>query len=266
MTVADAVTPQFQIARIFKRMFGAIVDNIGTFALLSLMPGLAAAALKWGQNRIKPPALFMSPPGYEIFALIIGALTIYLLSWFLLQAAVAHGVIASLGGKRGTVGACLTTGLKRFLPLLLIGLISMVAILAAALLLVVPGIIVAVMWLVAAPVCVVEHASVGESFSRSRELTKGYRWPIFGACLLYFIPVFFLLIAIDILVGGDMFPMSEADVLSAEGLVLATRMAGEAIGTMITWTVLSTLIASIYYELRQIKEGIGPEALASVFD
>jgi hypothetical protein len=25
-------------------------------------------------------------------------------------------------------------------------------------------------------------------------------------------------------------------------------------------------IASIYYELRVIKEGIGPEALASVFD
>jgi hypothetical protein len=28
----------------------------------------------------------------------------------------------------------------------------------------------------------------------------------------------------------------------------------------------SAFSASVYYELREIKEGIGPEALASVFD
>jgi len=30
--------------------------------------------------------------------------------------------------------------------------------------------------------------------------------------------------------------------------------------------IASAGVASIYYELRSIKEGIGPEALASVFD
>jgi hypothetical protein len=35
---------------------------------------------------------------------------------------------------------------------------------------------------------------------------------------------------------------------------------------MINSIFLSTLVASVYYELRQLKEGIGPEALASVFD
>jgi hypothetical protein len=40
---------------------------------------------------------------------------------------------------------------------------------------------------------------------------------------------------------------------------------------MLVITVASTLIsytglAVIYYELRRLKEGVGPEALASIFD
>jgi hypothetical protein len=46
--------------------------------------------------------------------------------------------------------------------------------------------------------------------------------------------------------------------------MLATSI--DVIGTMITSIIGSTFVAAIYYELRQIKEGIGPEALASVFD
>ena len=37
-------------------------------------------------------------------------------------------------------------------------------------------------------------------------------------------------------------------------------------GTIVSAVVLSTLIASIYHELRLIKEGVGPDALAAIFD
>jgi hypothetical protein len=39
-----------------------------------------------------------------------------------------------------------------------------------------------------------------------------------------------------------------------------------ALAQMINAILSAAGTASIYYELRQIKEGIGPEALASVFD
>ena len=51
----------------------------------------------------------------------------------------------------------------------------------AAILLVIPGIIVWCIYAVAIPVCVVERRGVSASLKRSSFLTRGNRWRIFGA-------------------------------------------------------------------------------------
>ena len=53
MAVADAVTPQFQMARVIRRIFSVIPNNIVSFALLSLLPGLSSATIEWAQSQIR---------------------------------------------------------------------------------------------------------------------------------------------------------------------------------------------------------------------
>jgi len=46
----------------------------------------------------------------------------------------------------------------------------------------------------------------------------------------------------------------------------AVSLMAESVGRLIASVILSVGTASIYYELRSNKEGIGPEQLAAVFD
>lgn len=50
-------------------------------------------------------------------------------------------------------------------------------------LLIVPGLILLTIWAVIAPAIVIEKRGAIEAFGRSRELVKGYGWPVFGVVL-----------------------------------------------------------------------------------
>ncbi len=52
-------------------------------------------------------------------------------------------------------------------------------------LLVVPGIIVALMWSFVTPVLVVERTGLIDTFQRSRDLTRGHRWALLGLIVVY---------------------------------------------------------------------------------
>jgi hypothetical protein len=116
------------------------------------------------------------------------------------------------------------------------------------------------MWSVVGPACVVEHTGVFGAFSRSRELTLGYRWPIFGLYVAFFVLLIIVSAAFGVLVGIGALAGSPAISLPI------VEIGSSTVSTMITSIIGSTFAAAIYYELRQLKEGIGPEALASVFD
>jgi hypothetical protein len=122
-------------------------------------------------------------------------------------------------------------------------------------------------WLVAGPCQVVEKTGVFGAFSRSAALTKNNRWRILGLLLLYFIVYMVIQQVLMNLVGAGMSARMAA--AQSGNPFAATTPAYWAV--MAVLTVVNTLItyvglAVIYYELRRVKEGVGPEALASVFD
>lgn len=59
-------------------------------------------------------------------------------------------------------------------------LVTSFAVLGGLLLFVIPGICLAVMWSVCVPVIVIERAGPLAALGRSRELTRGYGWGVFG--------------------------------------------------------------------------------------
>jgi uncharacterized membrane protein len=128
------------------------------------------------------------------------------------------------------------------------------------LLLVIPGIILALRWAVAVPACVVENKGPLQSMSRSAELTKGHRWKIFGLWVLLTIAAIVILII--------------AGVLAGLGVIVAPEGLGRVLIAGIISLILTAIVTAysyvlnsmIYHDLRIAKEGVGTEEIAAVFD
>jgi len=115
------------------------------------------------------------------------------------------------------------------------------------------------MWSVVVPVRMVENTGITETFGRSRALTKGYRGKIFLLVLMYLVIAIAIGFATRPLFGVSMLAKTLTEfnpvylvVDWAERVVLA---AITAVG-----------VASVYYELRLVKEGIGAQQMAAAFD
>src|SRR5262249_45221083 len=103
------------------------------------------------------------------------------------QAIVLYGAFQDMRGRQVSLSESLQVGLNRFWAI--IGLALLVTLLGmfAALALIFPVFILMTMWFVAAPICVVERLGPTRWMKRSRELTKGPRWKIFGLMALLFL-------------------------------------------------------------------------------
>ena len=155
-------------------------------------------------------------------------------------------------GREVSLAESLQVGLGRFLPIL--GMAFLVSLLAglAILAFIVPGLMLATMWFVAAPACVVEKLGPWASMRRSRELTKGHRWKIFG------------LMIVLLLINGVAGSTITAALTAMGGSPLAmigSVLWGGAFGAFSAIAVVVT-----YHDLRAAKEGIDIDQIAAVFD
>ncbi len=254
MTAAAVAGSRFDLGRVVRRTFAVIGRNFVVFALLSLIvAGIPEAIVRFFSLSAGAGATFDVRSGVAIGGLIS------LLASCVLQAALIHGTIADLNGRKAVFGDCLSTGLRFLLPVVGVSFLTGLAVGLGFLLLIVPGIMMALAWCVNVPVVVVERRGITSTFSRSAELTRGSRWPILGLFVVY------ILIA---------WAADTLGVLITHGFDLATLASGFNPAEWVILTLLQVAqsmlgaagIASIYYELRSTKEGVGPETLAAVFD
>jgi hypothetical protein len=254
MTVAEGVSPRFEIGRVASRTFGVIGRNLVVFlSLATLLAGVPQAIVGY----FTLTAVFGSG-GASAFLISGCAALIGFVAMGVLQAALIHGSVADLNGRKANLSDCLSTGLRFFLPVIGVSILTGLGIAVGFVLLIVPGVLLALAWCVNVPVVVVERKDVFAAFGRSADLTRNHR----GAILV-------LVIAYALVAGI----LQQVTLAVTGGFSLATLGSFNAT----QWVVLTVLqvaesligaagIAAIYYELRSIKEGIGPEALASVFD
>jgi uncharacterized membrane protein len=181
----------------------------------------------------------------------LAMLVLMLVLNMLSSAVILHGAFQDMRNRPVSLAESLKVGLRRFLPLM--GLAFLVALLMVIglIFLIIPGLFLYTIWFVSVAACVVERTGAWASMRRSRELTKGHRWKVFGIVLL--------LILLSLLN-----PLLQLVLTAAGGETLATI--GTAIWTAIGASFSSVIIAVTYYELRAAKEGIDIEQIASVFD
>ena len=112
-------------------------------------------------------------------------------------------------------------------------------------LLVVPGCILLTIWAVIAPAIVIEKRDVMASFGRSRELVRGFGWPVFGtvivATLITAIASVILLTIAEAIAGGPIL-----------------RIVFGALASTLTAPVGGLVAAVLYYRLLELKGESAP--------
>ena len=162
-------------------------------------------------------------------------------------------------GRDVIIGDAIGRAFSRFLSLLGISILVGLGVAIGFMLLIVPGIILALRWAVAVPACVVENKGPLESMRRSAELTKGHRWKIFGVWVLIAIVAIIILIMVGVFAGLG------AVVAQGLGRVLIAGVISLILTAIVT-AELYVLNAMIYHDLRVAKEGVDTEQIAAVFD
>jgi len=245
----------FSNSRVVSRAFAAIGSNLPLYFGLSLiLSGIPAFLMEWWQfglrteDQQQAAAQYLSSGFWLQF---LAAMAVTIMTSAILQAAITRATATHLAGSKPSLVRCLETGLRLFVPMIVIGLIVGVCVGIATIFLIVPGVILWLYWSMALPAYVQERIGMFASFGRSAELTEGNRGNIFVIMLVLVIGM----TVIDWIIGR-MFGAADSQPIDAlvQGLFATFNS-----------VVSLTIIASIYVELRNVKDGVLPNELAEIF-
>lgn len=249
---------KLEIGRVFSTTFAVVGRNLKAFGLiifaLTILPSLlievVRTTLKTGSSVTNGYMLLMG-----VFGLIAAVITA------LQQGALIHLTIADLSGRTASVREGLTRGVRTMLPLVFIAILYFLGAGIGFLLIIVPGIVLALIWCVAGPAYVIEDQGIWAAFRRSGTLTKGSRWRLLGLFLILGI-IFYAIEfgAIGLFGGFATIAKAQRD-LSSIPFLMTSTLINAAIGL-----IASPGHAVLYSELRRIKDGVGAGDLAAVFD
>jgi hypothetical protein len=134
-------------------------------------------------------------------------------------------------------------------PLLGAGILYGLGVGAGIVLLVVPGLYLATVWAVVAPVIVVERRSVFDAFGRSRQLVRGEGWQVFKVIVTAFLLAAF----------ASLFFTELAELIASGPLV---RIVFAALAATLTAPITALVASVLYFRLLSNKE----EAVEAVPD
>lgn len=245
------------LARTFGVIGAAPVRFFGISFLFSALPYMLleiAGAVNFSNMAAAPD---ITP------VLIVGAGVAIL--WLLLYA-VAETVLIQLGialaeGRSVSRTESIGAGLRLFLPVAGISILFWLGVWAGSILLVVPGLMLATAWSVAAPALIEERTGILSAFGRSAALTKGARWRIFGLAALVLVIYMVAAAALGI---ADVAVNGVTAVAAREDASLLSTILSAALQTVFVaiWTALQ---AALYVELRDWKDGPTGGRLAEIF-
>jgi hypothetical protein len=248
MSTTSVSPGSFRVGSVLSRPFGLLSRHFGLFVLVAAV--MKIVNLEPILRPFIARATGVSLASSATITLALGVLLPLFLAP-LTQPVLYHAAFQDMLGRPVRFGDSLRIALRGYFPVLFTSLAYSIAIGLGTVLLIVPGIIIGVMWCVCIPACVVERLGSSDSLRRSRYLTKGHRWQIFG--------IFLLVVVIAIVVG----------VLQ----VLFVAMLGLQLGVLVEF-VLQAILAAYgslvlvvtYHDLRVAREGVDTDRIVAVFD
>lgn len=138
-----------------------------------------------------------------------------------------------------SVGDLLGSVSGKIVSLILLSIVLWILLAIGYMLLIIPGIILTLMWIVAVPAMVAEDIGVFDSMSRSSDLTRNNRMRILGIGILLIVAYVAVLVAIGLLVA----------ITPILGMVVGIAL------MVIVYPWASIVITVLYFRLRELKEG-----------
>lgn len=266
MATSEAIGASRQVSggRVFERVFATIRHNPGPTVGLAFLFGAVPGLLTTYMMRQLQSPVIVGDPNFSMtsfYALSLLSFVVGLVISALTQAALTRATVAESEGRKASFGESIAAGMAVLLPLVGLSILLAIGVATGFMLLIVPGIILYCMWVVAVPALVEERRGVFGSFGRSRDLTDGAKWKVFGILLVVLV-VYWLASAVS-----GMFMMSSMDLTNPQaafqmptGFIIVSLIVGTLINLF--WGLVQ---ASLYVELRDWKDGPATAQLEQVF-
>lgn len=248
------------------RVFGRSVDVIRANPLATFGTSFALMALpQLLLQQIGVGAALFQNFRQGLYAAALGYVLVVGLLWLIASGALVQATVAHDEGRPADPVDMVRTGILRCLPLVAVYLVMTLGVWFGMLLFFVPGIMLGVMWSVALPAIIAERPGVFGALSRSRALTKGARWQVFGILLLAV--VIYLLVSMTVGVATvasyGSFAAITTQVVPPTPSLFGQLL--QSLVTTVTITWLTTVGASLFIELRHWKDGPDADQVADIF-
>jgi hypothetical protein len=253
----------FDNSRVVSRATGAIGANplvyLGLALILAGVPGYLSGWWQFDlQSAIDPENPRSAFARYFTTDFWLNACAMWgvaLICGAILAAALTRATATHLAGRTPSFVQSLETGLALIVPMAVLSLIIGIGVFIGLALLIVPGVILWLYWSVALQARVQERIGTFDAFRRSAELTSGHRGNIF---------LIFLAIMIGLIVFGWGTRMILGGLLGTSHSQPMFALV-ESLMAVVSNMVILTVQASVYVELRTLKDGVAPNELAAIF-
>lgn len=250
------------------RAVGARFPQFLAIAVLVMLPAIATnvAATEWmqaAQERLQAGTESQVDIGMIAVLAGFGNILLQTALQFLAHAALMFGAIEYMAGRRATVVESLAGGFASIGSVLALAFLNTLAIGAATLACLIPGIIVTCVLFASVPAAVTERLGPIDAMQRSADLTHGHRLTIFLALLVLGL-VWFTFACF----GG-------IGLVAANGIAdpahpsLGARVAQYAFSWVLTIfvTIFQAALAAVFYaRVRGVRDGVDADAIAKVFE
>ena len=240
------------ISETFSLFFGNFAFFFGVVAIPFLVINIAI--------QLTLPSLADVNDVGSIWMVSLGSSAFVMLGYIFLQGVIVRCAVALKTGQGQQLNLAIAATLKGFLPILLLGIASALLIGLGFIMLVIPGLYIAAILYVYIPSIVFEGRGF-DAFSRSSDLTSGYRWAIIG-----------LMIGVGILVwlvsfiAGLIFVFIPGVGYGDYGATNILGAVMEAVLQGITLPLSMIAAGLVFVRLREIKEGGVAEDLVRIFE
>lgn len=232
---------KLRIGRVWALAAAVIRANLALMLLIAMPLALLHSGTGLGL-RIAMPVY-----GAQLLGALVSAVT-----GGMITAVAALAAVANVEGRRAPLGVIVSNAAYRAPGVIGTGLLYNLGVGAAGLLFVVPGIILAVRWMVATPASAVEGLGAQSALGRAGTLGEGNRLAMLAIGAIDLL----LLIVPSVVLG--------AGLAARHGQPDATAWLGVALTAPAT-VLIKVVVAALYVELVRLKEGARPGYLAEVF-
>lgn len=244
--------------RVYSRSLLPCMPLIIVGAVLMAIPSLMMSGVQQQAAAGNPFAAL------EVFRSPRVSLTVLVVMLFYI--AIYGGLVAQIDaiarGERLKVGAALGLGLQRLPTMFGVGILFGLMVGIGFLLLIIPGIYVAVVFMLSSFLPVIERKGVVESLSTSARLIRGNWWRSFGIMLVALAIMYVLILVVGIIAGVVGAVAIGTGGAGANAVELANstgfqmlNLAISVIANLFTTTFVPSVLLALYYDLKLRNEG-----------